>query len=68
MRSGVLAQLAEALGAGLVVLGLIFWSLPVALFAAGLFLIVVANAPGAGHPDAPPQPGRGGPRAEVRRR
>lgn len=67
MRSGVLAQLAEALGAGLVVLGLVFWSLPFALVTAGCFLVIVANAPGAGRPDVPPLSRRGGPRAEAKR-
>jgi hypothetical protein len=65
MRSGVLAELAEALGACLVVLGLVFWSLPVALVTAGLFLLAVANAPGASRPGSPPA--RGGSRAEARR-
>lgn len=45
-------ELLEALGASLVVLGLVFWSLPTALIVAGLFLVVVANAPG-GAPSSP---------------
>lgn len=38
----------EALGGCLIVLGLVFWSLPLALIVAGLFLVAVANTPGAG--------------------
>ena len=55
MRSRALAELVEALGACLVVLGLIFWSLPVALVAAGLFLLAVANSLG-GAPGVPETP------------
>jgi len=55
----------EALGACLIVLGLVFWSLPLGLIAAGLFLLVVANAPGAARP-GPTRPGAG-PRVEARR-
>lgn len=58
-----LSDLLEALGAVLVVAALGFWSLPWALLAAGLFLLVVANAP-AGRPDAAP-PGADGRRAEL---
>lgn len=46
MRTPALLEAAEALGAVLVVLGLVFWSLPVALVAAGAFLIVASAAPG----------------------
>lgn len=60
------AELLEALGAVLVVAGLVFWSLPIALITAGLFLLVVANAPTAAHPGSP-SPDRGGPRASARR-
>jgi hypothetical protein len=59
-------EVLEALGACLVVLGLVFLSLPLGLIAAGAFLIVAANAPGAGRP-APTIPLRGAPRAEARR-
>jgi hypothetical protein len=45
MRRGTGLELLEALGACLVVLGLVFWSLPVALIAAGVFLVLAANAP-----------------------
>lgn len=51
-----LAELIEALGAVLVVTGLVFWSLPLALIAAGCFLVIVANAPGAARPDAQTSP------------
>ena len=54
-----LAGLLEALGAVLVVAGLVFWSLPVALVTAGVFLLVVANAPApaptATQPDRSPE-------------
>jgi hypothetical protein len=61
-----LAELIEALGAVLVVAGLVFWSLPLALITAGCFLVIVANAPGAARPD-PQTSGRGGPPVETRR-
>lgn len=67
MREQLATELLEALGACLVVLGLVFWSLPIGLIAAGLFLVVVANAPGAARPDARIPANRGGPRAEARR-
>jgi hypothetical protein len=55
----------EALGAVLVVLGLGFLSLPVALIAAGLFLVVVANAPAADRSGPGFPPDRAGPQARV---
>lgn len=65
MSRADLAALAEALGGCLIVLGLVFWSLPLALIVAGLFLVAVANAPG-GAPDPPATGARGAGRAEAR--
>lgn len=59
-----LAELIEALGAVLVVAGLVFLSLPLALITAGGFLVVVANAPGAARPDPQPLSVGAGPRAD----
>lgn len=58
-----LAELLEALGAVLIVVGLALWSLPVSLVAAGVLLLVVANVPG-GRPPAEP-PGQADRRAEL---
>lgn len=63
MARSSLAEVVEALGAVLVVAGLVFWSLPLALIVAGLFLLAVANVPGGRPPAAPP--GQDGRRAEV---
>lgn len=57
-----MAEVLEALGAVCVVAGLALWSLPISLLAAGLFLLVVANAPGGRPPVVPP--GQTGHRAE----
>lgn len=62
-----MAELLEALGAVLVVAGLAFWSLPLALIIVGCFLVIVANVPGAAR-SAPATPPRGGPRADASRR
>ena len=59
------AELLEALGAVLVVVGLVFWSLPLALITAGCFLLAVANMPGGRPPAAPP--GQADHRAEALR-
>lgn len=58
-----MAELLEALGAVLIVVGLALWSLPVSLVAAGVFLLAVANVPGGRPPAAPPGPD--GRRAEA---
>lgn len=54
-----LSELLEALGAVVVVVGLAFLSPPVALVAAGVFLLIVANAPAA--PGSAPLPDPAGP-------
>lgn len=59
------ADVLEAVGAALLAVGFAYLWLPLGFFAAGLFLLVAANAPGAGRPRTPTP--RGGPRAEVRR-
>jgi hypothetical protein len=63
-----LAELIEALGAVLVVAGLVFWSLPLALITAGCFLVIVANVPGAARPDTGTPPVGVGPRADRPRK
>ena len=60
-----MSEALEALGACFVVLGLAFWSLPTSLIVAGLFLVIVANAPGGAPVDHQPS-GRGDRRAETR--
>jgi hypothetical protein len=52
-----LAELLEALGAVLVVAGLAFVAPAVALVAAGVFLLVVANAPEVARPVPSAKPG-----------